>query len=49
MMRAGETDPGAPLREMGNAPAKLSNESINAWLNEKLDRVVNEDLKGCGV
>jgi predicted HicB family RNase H-like nuclease len=27
--------------------AKLSNESINAWLNEKLDRVVNEDLKEC--
>ena len=28
--------------------AKLSNESINAWLNEKLDRVVNEELKECG-
>jgi hypothetical protein len=28
--------------------AKLSNESINAWLNKKLDRVVNEELKGCG-
>ena len=26
--------------------AKLSNESINAWLNENLDRVVNEELKG---
>ena len=25
--------------------AKLSNESINAWLNENLDRVVNEELK----
>ncbi len=25
--------------------ARLSNESINAWLNEKLDRVVNEELK----
>jgi len=28
--------------------AKLSNESLNAWLNEKLDRVVNEELKECG-
>ena len=28
--------------------AKLSNESINAWLNEKLDRVVDEELKECG-
>ncbi|MHB8879879.1 MAG: type II toxin-antitoxin system HicB family antitoxin [Thermodesulfovibrionales bacterium] len=28
--------------------AKLSNKSINAWLNEKLDRVVNEELKECG-
>jgi predicted HicB family RNase H-like nuclease len=28
--------------------AKLSDESINAWLNEKLDRVVNEELKECG-
>ena len=27
--------------------AKLSNESINAWLNEKLDRVVDEELKEC--
>lgn len=27
--------------------ARLSNESINAWLNEKLDRVVNEELKEC--
>ena len=26
--------------------ARLSNESINAWLNENLDRVVNEELKG---
>ena len=25
--------------------ARLSNESINAWLNENLDRVVNEELK----
>jgi predicted HicB family RNase H-like nuclease len=25
--------------------AKYSNESINAWMNEKLDRVVNEELK----
>lgn len=25
--------------------AKLSNESINAWLNEKLEGVVNEELK----
>jgi predicted HicB family RNase H-like nuclease len=29
--------------------AKLSNESINAWLNEKLECVVNEELKECGV
>ncbi len=29
--------------------AKLSNKSINAWLNQKLDRVVNEELKQCGV
>ena len=29
--------------------AKLSNESINAWLNQKLDRAVNEELKECGV
>jgi predicted HicB family RNase H-like nuclease len=28
--------------------AKLSNESINAWLNEKLDRVLDEELKECG-
>jgi len=28
--------------------AKHSNESINAWLNEKLDRVVNEELKEYG-
>ena len=28
--------------------AKLSNESINAWLNEKLEGVVNEELKECG-
>jgi predicted HicB family RNase H-like nuclease len=28
--------------------AKLCDESINAWLNEKLDRVVNEELKECG-
>lgn len=28
--------------------AKLSNKSINAWLNEKLEGVVNEDLNGCG-
>jgi predicted HicB family RNase H-like nuclease len=28
--------------------AKLSNESINAWLNEKLDLVVDEELKECG-
>jgi len=26
--------------------AKLSNKSINAWLNENLDRVVHEELKG---
>lgn len=25
--------------------ARLANESINAWLNENLDRVVNEELK----
>jgi predicted HicB family RNase H-like nuclease len=25
--------------------ARLSNESINAWLNENLERVVNEELK----
>jgi predicted HicB family RNase H-like nuclease len=29
--------------------AKLSNESINAWLNEKLEGVVNEGIKECGV
>jgi predicted HicB family RNase H-like nuclease len=29
--------------------AKLSNESINAWLNQKLDRAVNEELKEHGV
>ena len=29
--------------------AKLSNESINAWMNQKLDRAVNEELKECGV
>jgi predicted HicB family RNase H-like nuclease len=29
--------------------AKLSNESINAWLNEKLEHVVDEELKECGV
>jgi predicted HicB family RNase H-like nuclease len=29
--------------------AKLSNESINAWLNEKLEGVVNEEIKECGV
>jgi predicted HicB family RNase H-like nuclease len=28
--------------------AKLSNESINAWLNDKMDRVVNEELKEYG-
>jgi predicted HicB family RNase H-like nuclease len=28
--------------------AKLSNESINAWLNEKLDRIVDEELKERG-
>ena len=28
--------------------AKLSNESINAWLNEKLCRVLDEELKECG-
>ena len=28
--------------------AKRSNESINAWLNEKLDRVVDEEMKECG-
>ena len=28
--------------------AKLSGESINAWMNEKLSRVVEEELKGCG-
>ena len=28
--------------------ARLSNESLNAWLNEKLSRVVDEDLKECG-
>ena len=28
--------------------AKLSNESIIAWLNEKLDRVVDEELNKCG-
>jgi predicted HicB family RNase H-like nuclease len=28
--------------------AKLSNESINAWLNEKLEGVVNEELNKCG-
>ncbi len=28
--------------------AKLSNESINAWLNEKLNRVLDEEMK-CGV
>lgn len=28
--------------------AKLSNESINAWLNEKLENVVNEELRECG-
>lgn len=28
--------------------AKLSNESINAWLNQKLEGVVNEELKECG-
>ena len=28
--------------------AKLSGESINAWLNEKLDRVVDKELKECG-
>ena len=27
--------------------AKLSNESINAWLNEKLEGAVNEKLKEC--
>jgi predicted HicB family RNase H-like nuclease len=27
--------------------AKLSNESINSWLNEKLEGVVNEELKEC--
>jgi predicted HicB family RNase H-like nuclease len=29
--------------------AKLSDESINAWLNEKLDRIVTDELKACGV
>ena len=29
--------------------AKLSGESINAWLNEKLNRVVDEDMKECGI
>jgi len=29
--------------------AKLSNASINAWLNEKLEGVVNEEIKECGV
>jgi predicted HicB family RNase H-like nuclease len=28
--------------------AKLSNESINAWLNDKLEGAVNEKLKECG-
>lgn len=28
--------------------AKLSNESINAWLNEKLSRVVDEEMKEYG-
>lgn len=28
--------------------AKLSNESINAWLNQKLEGVVDEELKQCG-
>ncbi|MCL4492588.1 MAG: type II toxin-antitoxin system HicB family antitoxin [Nitrospirae bacterium] len=28
--------------------AKFSNESINAWLNEKLSRAVDEELKECG-
>jgi len=28
--------------------AKLSNESINAWLNEKLASAVNEKLRECG-
>lgn len=27
--------------------AKLSGESINAWLNEKLSRVVDEEMKEC--
>ncbi len=27
--------------------AKLSNESINAWLNEKLEGAVHEELKEC--
>ena len=29
--------------------AKLSNESINAWMKKKLDRAVNEELKERGV
>jgi predicted HicB family RNase H-like nuclease len=28
--------------------AKLSNESINAWLNEKMERVVSEELNEFG-
>lgn len=28
--------------------AKLSNASINAWLNEKLSRAVEEELNECG-
>jgi len=28
--------------------AKISGESINAWMNEKLGRVVDEELKGAG-
>jgi predicted HicB family RNase H-like nuclease len=28
--------------------ARLSNESINAWVNHKLEGVVNEELKQCG-
>jgi predicted HicB family RNase H-like nuclease len=28
--------------------AKLSGESINAWMNEKLSRVVDDELNECG-